>query len=145
MTEKISETTFENAIVGDRVYSPMFKCVTEGDKTNAKIIKVWTNNEVDIMPDIPSEYINIARFNMDGSYVSRGGQVLFWENPISEIPIRPKRKVVKKGWIGILPAYGGNCSEYIANTTCIYSTKEKTALSGTEGIIYQEIEFEVEE
>jgi len=131
----------ENARVGDRVYSPLFKCKNTGDKTNAEIIDVWSN-DVEIVPDVLPENIKGTTFKNDGSYIKGGGQVLFWIKPIHEIPTRPKRKVMKEGWIGIMPVTNKNI---IAYTTGIYDTTDGRLSTVDKSYKVQQIQFEVEE
>lgn len=116
------EATFENAKTGDRCYSPLFKSVNADDKTNAIISIENGVYRCVVKPDIGN---GTYGFKIDGSYSDAlSGQVLFWENPIKEIPTRPKRKVIKKGFIGVIPAKNGS---YLANTTNIHTTREAIA------------------
>lgn len=136
------ETTFELAQVGDRAYTPFFKCTNTGAKTNVTIVTV-SGTKIKVELDVPTEYIKTTWFNVDGSFLVLGGQSLFWENPIREIPIRPKRKVVKNGWIGIRPVTNGIP---VAYTSCIYDTLEKLKeQAGDSHYNMQQIQYEVEE
>lgn len=142
MSEK--ETTFEQAKVGDRVYSPLFKCKNIGDKTNGIIS--WINGTtLTYIPDVQNIYEPFLYFNINGTVQNGGGQVLFWENPIKEIPIRLKRKVTKKGWIGIRPLDNPR-DGVLAQTTDVYEEREGTSLSYKDDA-YQikPISFDVEE
>lgn len=135
------ETTFENAKVGDRVFSPLFKCINPDDKTNGVISKIKTTSTIEkytpgsnsefcifVNFDVPVEYYGAVSFSYKGVYYKGGGQVLFWENPIKEIPIRPKRIVKKKGYMTIQSVDPEEREEgwtdIIAFTSNIYNTEE---------------------
>lgn len=143
MSEIVSGVDFSEARVGDRVYTPLFKC-KKGYRTNAIISKIFKDRlEVEVLIDKPTPFIRYPTFGFDGSFIGGGGQVLFWENPIKEISIRSKRKVTKKGWIGI-SLHSGTIKNCIANTTYIYSSEEPlTEL--VDKYTIQQIEYEVEE
>ncbi len=68
--------------------------------------------------------------------------MLFWENPIQAIPIRPKRKATKKGWIGIMPVTDKIVMAY---TTGIYDTPDGWLSSVDKSYKIQQIQFEIEE
>ena len=143
----MSETTFRNAKNGDRVYSPLFRIKNPEDKTNAIINYVHTEDfMVEIKPDIASTYFTVMQFMFDGTYTRGGGQCLFWENPIKEIPVRPKRKVKKSGFMAISPSTGD--MGVIAVTSCVYDSvataKGNTTTWGRSTQIIP-IEFEMEE
>lgn len=142
MSEK--ETTFETAKEGDRVYSPLFKSKNQGDKTNGIIS--WINGiTLTYIPDVQNRYEQFLYFNINGTLQNGGGQVLFWENPIKEIPTRPKRKVNKKGWIGIRPLDNPR-DGILARTTDVYEEREGFSLSYEENAYQvQPISFEAEE
>lgn len=140
----MNETTFENVRVGDRVFSPLFK--SNGEKTNATIQNIFTELmwPISVKPDNAVEGLSCL-FNFNGEYNINGGQVLFWENPIKEIPARPKRMVIKKGWIGILPVRNmqgqGTSHPVLGLTTNIFLRKEDVG----EGRQMVQVEFEMEE
>lgn len=122
----MSETTFENAVSGDRVYSPLFKSKNIEDKTNARIYTInnyaeLTSQSIEIIADIDTGPVRGARFTTKGEYYIGGGQVLFWENPIKEIPCRPKRMVKKTGYIGV---WQDKSDVMGVSITDIYATKE---------------------
>lgn len=90
----MSDTTFENAKVGDRVYS----CKSVGDKTNAEIKQIDKKAEYGILVDIDTEngvdYIDKSTFRR--LLFSNRGQVLFLENPICSIPMLPKETTIEE-------------------------------------------------
>lgn len=93
MSEIVTEMDFSEARVGDRVYTPLFKCKNIGDATNATISKILKDRlEVEVLLDKPTPFIRYPTFDFDGSFLKGGGQVLFWENPVKE-------RSVKKGLI----------------------------------------------
>lgn len=140
----MNETTFENAKVGDRVYSPLFKSKNPNDKTNTTIcrIDIGLPYAVKVEPDIHVRSIAHPCFSIAGKYQIDGGQILFWENPIKEIPGRPKRKVKKTGYIGICPSPSEGISR-LALTTNIYESPADLKLDN--GYQLKEIEFEIRE
>lgn len=88
----MSEIDFSEARVGDRVYTPLFKCKNIGDATNATISKILKDRlEVEVLLDKPTAFFRYPTFGFDGSFIGGGGQVLFWENPIKKIPSRSKK------------------------------------------------------
>ena len=139
------ETTFENAQVGDRVYSPLFRCKNPEDKTNATIIGIGTKGySIGVRLDIIQDLGNTG-FTPAGEYSEGGGQVLFWSKPEFEVPVRPKRMVKKKVWLGYLSTVNRNSDgKKWHSTTCLYEEKEKVALVGEEFKLL-EVEIEVEE
>lgn len=142
----MSETTFENAKVNDRVYSPLFKSVNIGDKTNAVILSISDsfNFPIIIEPDVENIAVYRPAFTSKGEFWVNAGQVLFWENPIREIPSLPKILVKKSGYMGISynATYAGGM---IARTSNIFT--DAVEVKELSGLKYQiiPIEFEVEE
>lgn len=138
------ETTFENAKVGDRVYSPLFKCKNPDDKTNGTINRILNGAffQIEVLFDRSSSERTCTHFQTDGRFFEDGGQVLFWENPIKEVPIRQKRKVTKKGWIGIRPAISDN--NQIAFTSHIFNS-ELSLDEFKDRYQIKQIDFEAEE
>lgn len=142
----MSETTFESAKVGDRCFSPLFKSVNAEDRTNATICAICDKSnpfQVSVEPDVAG-FIGSYTFTIKGNYHSgaAAGQVLFWENPIHEIPVRPKRKVIKKGFIGVIPDKAISKGR-IALTSNAYESRDCKLIPDGYQII--EIEFEVYE
>ena len=141
------EIGFQNAKVGDRCYSPLFKSKNPDDKTNAVIINILKNDlQIEIKPDIVTPYFSTAHFSFAGVFTRGGGQCLFWENPIKELPVRPKRKVKKSGFMEISPSVGD--IGVIAFTSHVYDSaataKGNTTTWGRPTQIIP-IEFEMEE
>lgn len=70
------ETTFENAQVGDRVYSPFFRCKNPEDKTNATIIGNGMGNigTIRVRLDMPIQDMGQTCFTPAGEYFEGGGQ-----------------------------------------------------------------------
>lgn len=105
------ETTFENAKVGDRVYSPLFKSIGSFDKTNATIQDISNDTFLPIIVKTDVDILNYSLFTFtkSGGYITGGGQALFWENPITKIPVMPKRMVKKTGYTKIIPCKPNDC------------------------------------
>lgn len=144
MSEGKRETTFENAKVGDRVYSPLFKSENPDDKTNACIIRIDAEKNYPLIVRSDVNTGHILNFKYNGNYVEVGGQCLFWENPIKEIPVRPKRKVVKKGYCVVIPCAQNRSGCIGVIVTELYASHE-SLVYGTEGKQLKSIELEVEE
>ena len=80
----MAETTFENAKVGDRVWSPLFGWGKITDKCG---------DSIDVKP---ISGIGLFSFFTNGMYFANGvQQTLFWSEVNITAPERPKRKVVK--------------------------------------------------
>ncbi len=139
----MSETTFGNAKVGDRCYSPLFKSRNPDDKKNAVIINILKNDlQIEIKPDIVTPYFSTAHFSFAGVFARGGGQCLFWENPINELPVRPKRKVKKSGFMAISPSMG-DIVTFCAYDSAATAKGNTTTWGRSTQIIL--IEFEMEE
>jgi hypothetical protein len=86
----MGETTFENAKVGDKVYSNLYYCREEED-TNGLIVDINPMNYYSVVVDFGKQ---VNSFNFSGNYYSYpgipAGQVLFWSKPKFEVPTRPK-------------------------------------------------------
>jgi hypothetical protein len=106
---KTNETTFENAKVGDKVYS-----FTSGE---GEICQVDFASSYSIMVKSPAGH---ESFTTKGAYRMNGEQTLFWSKPVFETPTRPKR-VAKKDvvrWANVYP-YNNNVGAHN------YPTKEE--------------------
>jgi len=89
---KMSETTFENAKVGDRVWSSVFGAGIILDNANSKDFPIYV------------KFSNFcASFMTDGKRFKEERRTLFWEEIDMIPPERPKRKVKKviEGWVNI--------------------------------------------
>ena len=130
---KEKETTFENAKVGDDVWSPLFGV--------GRIVEIESVSED--YPIIVKPYNNPGRrvsFACSGQYLQSGNQLLFWSEVKIEAPVRPKQKVKKmwKGWANV----------YEDQAHC-HPTKAKAKSNAGFSVIAMavpiEIEYEVEE
>ncbi len=73
----MSETTFENARGGDRVYSPLYACEDQGDKTNAVISNIRISDpkfprhgiSLIVLSDVGKRYESIS---LDGQLFEGG-------------------------------------------------------------------------
>lgn len=143
------ETTFENAYKGDRVYSPLLKSKNLDDKTNGEIVGLSEGiaYPIKVKPDI--QLAGSIYFTVKGEYLTGGGQVLFWSNPIKEIPARPKRKVKKIGYFVFCPTSPNNLYPGRIGLigTELYDNKEAALEQSSSQDYYKlkSIEFEVEE
>lgn len=87
------ETTFENAVVGDKVW--------DEHRKEYGLISEITNEEIKVQfPSITISYY------LDGTAISKYVRTLYWDKLV--IPCRPKRKVKKviEGWYNIYPDRG---------------------------------------
>lgn len=94
------ETTFENAKVGDKVWSY---------HNGWGVIYSITSPPYPIIVDFSDA--KLYSFTLDGVEITGERQTLFWDEVKFEIPTRPKKRVKKEGWINI-------------NKMCIHETKE---------------------
>jgi len=142
------ETTFENAKVGDRVYSPLF--VGKGE-TNGEIIKILNALtayfSIEVMPDNAKKDEFLYVFTVTGAYFSDSNQVLFWSRPEFEVPVRRGRMVKKIMWIGydtkMRTNYGDDKIHWLPSTS-LYVEKNDAAEACPEYKVIP-IEIEVEE
>lgn len=143
------ETTFKKALVGDRVYSPIFASKKPSDKTNATIIKITHTEEYQILvrPDIAAVGQATNTFNTEGHFVLNGGQALFWENPIREIPTRPRRIIQQKGFIAVYTKTISYYGHVLATSNLFQSFElaEREAIATGRVYVIKEIEYKVEE
>ena len=106
--QTMSETTFKNISIGDRVWSCRYGygvVMEVHDKTYQLYpLKVQNNT-----------YVNLFYYSMDGSLPGEQGRDLYWDK--FEIPKRPLKKVKKTVYIGI------NKTNY--NTTDAYDNIKK--------------------
>ena len=98
------ETTFENAVVGDKVWDEYRK--------EYGIISEIVNGEIKVQ--FPSLTIS---YYLDGTALGKYVRTLYWDKLV--IPERPKRKVKKviEGWVNIYPDVIHE-TESIANINC---------------------------
>lgn len=144
------ETTFENAKIGDRVFSMMHGVKSEEDKTNGYICDFFNNKkEVCFCLDNTE---NKSWFKINGNFLFENklhGQVLFWSKPEFVVPTRPKRMVKKKGFVGVDvsgPTNGFSVVGAVARTTWVYDTVEALIKArGCTDYKVAEIIYEVEE
>jgi len=90
------ETTFENARVGDRVWS-----IEHGW---GKVIQILSHKDCKL--NVLLETGDLVAITEDGKDDPQGhAQIWFWDEVIIEAPPRPKRKVVKKveRWVNVYP------------------------------------------
>jgi len=112
----MSETTFENAQVGDRVYS-FLGGSPDADGRNATIRQFQTGNRFSLIVRHDHGFWNECAFTIAGFPPSSTEQLLFWSKPKFQIPERPRRKVKKTVtfWADLFKEGWG----------CSYSTKEE--------------------
>lgn len=141
-----SETTFENAKVGDRVYYILLRNVNKDDKTNAYIKEINPNaiHPIIIESDIEMFISVNLSFTFGGQSYIDGGQTLFWENPIKEIPVRQKRIVKKTGYVGLIISPVLSVGR-LAITTNVYDSSENMRKYNLETYKSYPVEFEIEE
>ena len=152
----MSDTDFTEAMVGDRVYTLLLSSKNPNDKTNATIVAIGIKQDtpypVIIRPDIAGTGESMLHFGIAGEYFKEGGQVLFWSKPEFEVPVRPKRLVKKKVWLGYNPevnvTHEKSTQMQWHTTSCLYYVKEQPILqAGLLDRSYKllEVEIEVEE
>ncbi len=136
----MEETTFENAQVGDRVYSCAHYC-EEGKTTNGIITDIDLNNTYPIVVNFGKLR---AIFTIKGMYHHDfpAGQVLFWSKPEFVVPVRPKRKKIIEGYVGVSvqePSIVG----IVASLTNLYETPEQVRYIMNVGkVVFIKIEIE---
>ena len=139
----MSETTFENAKVGDKVWDVRHSYgIIENISKNEYGITVSFNK-----PNV--HWLLIEKYTIDGfmdfahSYSEE--RSLFWEKPKFEIPTRPRQKKILKGWIGFsILTDKKESKETLAITSNIYEKNYLDCLKKNWPHI-QSIEIEYEE
>jgi len=131
------ETTFENAKVGDRVWSFGYGWGTiQQINTNKYPLLICFDN-------YQSEALEkVVCYTKKGTeFLDNSNPTLFWDEIKFTIPTRPKRKVKKEGWINIY-----KIGELPSIASVIYSTEEIAISNKIENnSLTAKIEWEEEE
>ena len=137
----MSETTFENAQVGDRVYS-FLGGSPDAYGRNATIQQLQTGNRFSLIVRHDHGFWNECAFTIAGFPPSSTEQLLFWSKPEFQIPERPKRKVKKTVtmWQNIYAA-----ETVIAGETWITRAEADNCGNGRIACVELKGEYEVEE
>ena len=98
--DEMNETTFENANVGDLVWS--FQLGKWGT-----ILEINNLGEKAIEVNFGPSYPHTCFFTLSGSWLEGENQVIFWDEIPFVAPPRPPRKVIKKvkRWLYICDDY----------------------------------------
>ena len=119
----MEETTFENVKIGDRVYCFLGSCA-EGKMTNGSIVEIDTKSPYPMIISLDGTKEGAYSCDFKGKYVFSGGQITFWSKPEFKVPVRPKRKRIIEGYVGV-SVYEPNISGIIASLTNLYEKPEQ--------------------
>lgn len=117
----MGETTFENAKVGDKVWSVR--------KGWGKVVDVDTSETYSVKVEFAKIWPMLS-YTIDGKYSKTDMyRELFWNEVKFEIPERPKRKVMVTKWLNVYR--DGKC--YITYTDELYDDKDTADSVGQTG------------
>lgn len=141
----MNETTFENARVGDRLWSSEYGWGKVIEILDISHLKVYFDECTSLNQD--SAFYSVLGIRNAGNY-----RTLFWDEVKFEAPPRPKRMVKKvvEGWVNIKNSMQGGCWPYAIQCS-IYKDSAEALKNRTSGVeyfgkpLFIHHEYEVEE